>query len=535
MIANDIHVTSGRDRAVDGLLIEDVYDTYVSNIDISGAKADLSGEFYVGDDLDISGTGSVLRLRGIYRGYGNNINGADASSSILINGGNTTLDFSRLDELTLSGHAYVGAKRYDADVDRLAYGADIDDKTTITGDEIPDFDDYEERLYDENSTYQSTVTTIPQNQTDFMMGESISVKANQLLYMVPAECIAFNLETKEQDSAYAKNPMTYSEYEYLTKKYPVYNEDGTQVMEGNEPKMEAKYELVRLTNLWSKLGGIAYTTNYKTVFRRVNGTVLVYFYLDFGNSDVMANEFYKAYYDYDKEGIDNYVSSYIRSMTMNSRLTQNLTLAGNGFYLNRLGQVVFVENDLQDPNKYGNMLVKQLEYSSTYTSLMHTLSTDYDAMTGAQQNSDIFTTLVDENKLSVMSGLSFNNGLAETDTNRIDARIKDGDVVYPSATCPSTTRLIVASGDIFINADFKGLAMAGGNIYVCSGCANINYSPTDVMQAMRTTATPLGGEEMHAYDVFGASGSLTYGNDGSADEEEIDLSDLILYQNWKKE
>lgn len=60
---------------------------------------------------------------------------------------------------------------------------------------------------------------------------------------------------------------------------------------------------VNLEKLWEKLGN-SYTNNYKAVFRRVNGSVLVYFYLDFGSNEVQANNFFKAYYEYDKTGVD---------------------------------------------------------------------------------------------------------------------------------------------------------------------------------------------------------------------------------------
>ncbi|MBE5882296.1 MAG: hypothetical protein E7289_08335 [Lachnospiraceae bacterium] len=535
LIAEKLDINNGRDRAINGLSIDETFDTYVSNINITTARADIDGDIYVGDDMDVSGTGSVVKLSGIYRGYGNSLNDSEGSSSILINGGNTTLDFSDLKELSLSGHAYVGAKKYDADLDRLAYAMDVADKDNINSDEIPDAEEYNERLNAPESTFVADNTTVPKNETDFLMGESISVKANQLLYMVPTECISFSLETNEQVQTYAKNPMTYEEYTTLSKDYPVLNTDGTPVMENGLPKTEKKYDVVRLSHLWNKLGGAAYTNDYKAVFRRVNGTVLVYLYLDFGSSDVMANEFFKAYYEYDKEGIDNYVSSYISEMTWSSTVNQNLSLAGNGFYLNRHDEVVFVENHLQDPVKYGNMLVRQTEYANTFEALKHSLSTNYDELTSTQQSSEIFDSLVDEAAFAKLSGLNFNNGLTEADPAMISARIKDGSIVYPSTECPSSTKLIVASGDIFIKADFKGLAVAGGNIYVCSGCNNINYSPSEVMQAMRTTATASTGETVHAYDIFGASGNITYGNDGTVEEEAIDLSDLILYQNWKKE
>ena len=71
----------------------------------------MDGTTYVADDLTVDGNTSRIKLSGIYRGYGDSLSGADNSSSILINGAKTSLDFSKLEELLLSGHAYVGAIR----------------------------------------------------------------------------------------------------------------------------------------------------------------------------------------------------------------------------------------------------------------------------------------------------------------------------------------------------------------------------------------------------------------------------------------
>lgn len=533
LIADSLNVTNARETTA-GLYVEDTYSTYVDDIKVQTGRIDLDGSMYVGNDLNIGGKRSSVTLRGKYYGYGNAAGDADDSSSILINGGSTTLDFSDLDELLLSGHAYVGATRYDADVDRLAYATNAENTSSLTSDKIEDEEEYDERLNDENATYADTEDSIPKNETDLMMGESISVKANQLLYMVPAECVGYKISTGEQ--VVAKNPMTFEEYQMLTEteEEKLDGSGNVETDDANNPVMEKVYDPVRLSVLWNKLGGIAYTNDYKAVYRRVNGTVLVYLYLDFGSSDIMANEFYKAYYEYDPDGINDYVNAYISEMTWNSDLgtgnTAALTLAGNAFYMNGNDEVVFLDDHLQDPNKYGNMLISQQDYTNAYEALMHSLSTDITALTSTQQNSEIFDSLVDEGKFAKMSGKEFKNEAGD-----IQARIKDGTLVYPSSDCPSDTKLIVAKDDIFINDDFEGLAIAGGNIYICSGCSSIDYKPADVLQAMRTTAQTVSGETIYAYEIFGTSGSITYGSSGSAEEEKVELGDLILYQNWKKE
>ena len=80
---------------------------YTSNINVTTGNLSLDGATYVSDDLTTDGNGNKIKLSGIYRGYGDSLNNSGASSSILVNGANTSLDFSNLTELFLVGHAYV--------------------------------------------------------------------------------------------------------------------------------------------------------------------------------------------------------------------------------------------------------------------------------------------------------------------------------------------------------------------------------------------------------------------------------------------
>ena len=540
LIADSINV-SNASVASSGLTVDDSFDTYVENINVNSSKINMDGIMYVADDLDISGRASDVTLKGKYRGYGNAGDYADGSSSILINGGDTKLDFSNLDELLLSGHAYVGAKRYDADKDRLAYTAagitDVDPTTTITAgtDKIGDYDKYEEIMNDVATAYKATADTISQNNADILMGESISVKANQLFYMVPSECIGYIAGTEMQEIA--KNPMTYEEYKKLTDTEttePELDSNGKEIKDAQgNTVMKKKYEPVRLAALWNKLGGTNYTNDYKAVYRRVNGSVLVYLYLDFGGDSVMANAFYKAYYDYDKEGIKEYVKSYIDTMKWNNSMGSNyLTLAGNAFTLSSSNELTFIENNALDSQKYIQMGDSQEEYSATYMALMHSLDPDSSKMTTAQRTSEIFDTLVDSTALSKMKGKEFKDA-----TGSVYATISKVDVVYPSGCLGGDkTKLIVTEGDIYLTRNFEGLAIAGGNIYICSGCNKVSYNPTETLKALRTSNTDVSGKVLYAYDVFGANGASSYmATGGGTSADKILLSDLISYQNWKKE
>lgn len=576
LITKSIDLDKASD-ATSGVNINEKYNTYVENINVTSSNFNGDGNMYVGDDLDIAGRNSKVVLKGHYRGYGNENTISEGSSSILINGANTTLDFSKLDELVLSGHAYVGAKKYDADKDRLAFGS-VYDKDTIysydemnsaisnkelNSDKIEDEESYDNQYNEmlESDAYDLLTSSrelagaeiIPQNTSDVMMGESMSVKANQLLYMVPVECVGYVKGTDEQ--IITKNPMTYAEYnkllntpdedseEYirLKQEFEANSLNAGKDFDITEVKTASrnayKYEPVRLSVLWNEMGTTAYTNNYKAVYRRINGTVMVYLYLDFSADENLANEFYRAYCEYAPDSVNLYVNSYIKDLKWNRNLTSQLTLAGNMFYLNNNDEVVVIEDSNQNSTKYLNMGLWQEEYSDKHTALMHTLKDNYDAMSSAQMTSDVFENLVDTAALSNMESMSFIHNSIPADPSEISAYVGTKNVAYPSTTCPENTALIITSGDVYVDGNFDGLILAGGNIYICSRCSKITYNPAKVIKAMQLEyVDPVLNTTTHVYDALGTSGQISYGVVTAGDSKTaIQLTDLITYQNWKKE
>lgn len=570
LIANSIDVEKASDSTA-GVKIGNKYDTYVEDINITSSNFRGDGNMYVGDDLDIGGRNSKIYLKGHYRGYGNDNTVSNGSSSILINGANTTLDFSGLDELVLSGHAYVGAKKYDADRDRLSLASVYDKDSTSDAlsaaakdknpktDKIADEETYDGQYEDlldsdqydliKKANEQAGNVSIPQNTADVMMGESMSVKANQLLYLVPSECIGYVKGTDQQ--IITKNPMTYAEYDKLLntpdkdseeykrleqKYYETHSEDTVfDITKEKTATREAyKYEPVRLSVLWSEMGSTAYTSSYKTVYRRINGTVMVYLYLDFSADENLANEFYRAYCEYAPSSVNAYVNSYIKTLKWNNRLNNQLTLAGNMFYLNNKKEVVVLKDTNEDSTKYLNMGLWEEEFSEKHEALMHTLKDNYDAMSSAQQTSDVFENLVDDAMLTKMNSMSF---IFNSDPTDVSAYVGTANVSYPSTACPANTALIITKGDVYVNGNYDGLIIAGGNIYICSQCSKITYNPTKVVKAMQLEyVDPVLNTSTYVYDALGTNGQISYGivTAGSGDDT-IKLTDLITYQNWKKE
>lgn len=558
------------------LKTDEYFRTYVKDINVNTGRISLDGLTYVADDMDISGKNSEVVLSGKYYGYGASYSESDMSSSILINGADTTLDMSNLEELMLSGHAFVGATKYDADKDRQAKIINDAAKSeaekvtadSLTSDKVSDLEDYNTSAdtYDQELKQQNQAAidagnpdnvkdSVPQNKSDVMTGESMSVKANQLLYLVPSECVGYVTGTDKQ--VVTKNPMTYDEFVMLrdtqvqatdAQGNPITNPNGSQ-------KMEQKYEVVRLSELWNKLGGNNYTDSYKAVFRRINGSVMVYLYLDFAD-EMLANDFYQAYYRYDPTGIANYVSSYVKEITWPNNIKGNsdkLTLAGNAFDYNSTTKELELVEDNND-NDHTDVFLRRVEaeedYFNKYTALMHSTSDDYTVLTASDESGEIFDNLVEKSLLKKYAGTY------KDDTTQCAAEIKyfgdtdldgkDGDGVitypddcykFPGGTGNSSTHVIITNGDVIVNADFEGLIVAGGTVYIGPGCNSIQYNPTMVINSLRASKG-VDPDKEYAYQVFGKDGEVTYALATTQNHEEetaISLVELISYENWKKD
>lgn len=497
--ASDIH-TIGK-----GLVVDQSHDNYTGGVNVTTGSLVLNGNTFVRDDITIAGTGSTVSLGGIYRGYGDSLNGADGSSSILVNGGKTKLDFSYLTELLLSGHAYVGARHYDADADRYKSGMDLESDVSPNSDYVKDTEEYQSKI----QGYTDTANSIKRNTSDIMMGESVSVKANQMVYMVPSDCMANG-----------KNPMSYAEYEKLM--------SARKVDASGNLTDELETPIVDLSNLWEKLGS-SFTSGYKAVFRRVSGSVLVYFYLDFGSNELQANQFFQAYYKYDKAGLTNYVNSYIDSINWGSALTDDtLTLAGNAFkFVN--GELVLQEDNLNSSEqKMSDALTNAEVYENTYLALSCMLKPDINETTSTQQGQSVYDNIVNKVFLSKVGTKTFKD-----DADSVRAVVTDDNYTYSGDD--DKIKLIIAANNVYLEKDFSGLVIAGGSVYVGSDCKNILYDPVNVIKALRTKYTD-GAKTMYAYEALGDSGKLSYAETAAvADNEYVDLGSLITYENWKKE
>ncbi|MCH5280689.1 MAG: hypothetical protein J1E61_04410 [Lachnospiraceae bacterium] len=537
--ANSFNAISGRSQSNSGaapksaasIVVEDAYDVWAGDLYVESATMDIQAKnSFVKDDLTIDGSYSGVYISGNYNGYGTAIGTAAGNSSILINGAHTTLDLSGLEQLKLAGHAYVGSVHYNAN-----------ENDANTGDYIKDPDSYSPDQVTSGSAERIEDNT----NNDVLMGQSVAVKSDQIMYMVPVECMGYDGDTQ----ILAKNPMTYDEYAMFAKTY---------VLDSNgNPTTTLKYTAVRLDVLMRKVGGSlnSYGASYVPVFRRVSGDVLVYFYIKF-STDEKANQFFKDYYAADPNAFNQYVRNYLASYSIPSSITaagsDKLSIAGNMLYMD--GSAVRFRGDTYqaDLANFEALERERTQNAAYYQNLTKYLMKSLDDLPASQLQSNVFENItvssVDFDKqVSPGTYKTYQDTAGDTVALVINNRNQQAFDISSSnlsGVDMSKLHLVIANGDVNVLVpQFKGLIFAGGNVYLqCEGAQQIDYDPAEVKKAM--TAKNNNGN--YVFEVI--ENGIAYANTiGTMDDDllaaieaqrEADIirtSDVVKFVNWNKE
>lgn len=493
---------------------------WTEGIDVTSANISLLDNTYVKDDLTIDGRNCRITLGGQYFGYGSGSASATDSSSILINGANTTLDMSGLNNLMLLGHAFVGATHYNPD-------------TT------------------EESDYMETVSINSPgphtNYSDLMLGQSIAVKSDQLMYKVPDECMGYEGNVQ----VLAKNPLTLAEYTTLT----------TATKKDGAGQTVLKYTPVRLDKVFAKLGKppSSYGAAARPIFRKINGSIIVTYYLYF-TSETMANRFFMDYFAADPDAFDTYVKDYIADFKWNANLGRKdaggqmanpLHIAGNLVYFDRNGKATLRQDTkAEDMNNISAITASVDQIQDTYDALYAKLILNRNNLSSSELGKTAYENIVlpeDEFDAFVAKGneKEFTNGLTGDDEVRAFVVNNKGySPLVIDAAMARNTYLVVASGDVRVTAsEFKGLIISGGTITIASTCTLMEAEPSKARQALRCYAK-VGGDVVNgpfaAQILIDSDAYLNYttvsNNSVEAANEYgfIEIADLIHYENWNK-
>ena len=478
IVKDGITVGSGASLNFDGNAL------WTNSINLSSAKLTTNGNIFVKDDMTLAGAKNSVTLTGRYYGFSNpdfvksssvyndsyitETSDASLSSAIIVNGRESELNLAGLDSMFIAGNAYINAK------------------TGASG----------------------------ESSLSVQMGESVSVKGNQLAYLVPENALVVTVDGK----VYEGNPIT--ELPSLDKVDISLNV--------NMPLAELGGATLASLNIGADDFQIYYRPS------------VAYIYMSF-DSDVIAANYFNAY---SKADINKYKTSFLSEFTVDPNKKVNFTLNGSAFEE--------VTNQIVDPEETRVAQVEANGYQDMFFAFCKKLIPTYSTLTEAEKSSTVYDNLLKESELRnyiLLNGEGTNTFVYTTPGTKLQAILYDGseyDISELTAEELERTRLIVATGDVVLDGDidFKGTIVCGGTFTMGTG-ATVTSAPDEVSAVFQCVYREVAGEsvvapnnkspmsffkEGHDYILDGISSGIISGSVGNI----IDLSDIIIYENWKK-
>ena len=467
-------------------------------------------DIYVSGDLTISGEKNVFRAGaldgeeyiGKYVGFGNGQGDSD-SSAIVVNGKETELDLSKLKNLSLAGNTYIALSK-------------TDDQLTNTD------------IYHNDAA----------NKQDVLMGQSIAVKSDQLAYLVPPACIG--IKDGKSVLGQASNPMTLEQYrDYIDKK--------------GVTKVDVNVACRELGGHDLEDYGID-ENHIRTYYKRINSKItLVYFYVAFDkDSDIarqQANNYFQDYYNVNKSTMDAYANLYTNDIQIRDEAAGAyiMHLAGNVVQTSDDGRTLRSATLTSDKVNDGYQSLLAADRTK-FQALCKKMLDVYEQLSSAEKERTIFKNLVDDGKIVEYESV-LNADTTLTPQQRVDARyfgepdaedkalIIQGDYIYTGNGQDKFDGLIIATGNVTVNKSFNGTILAGGNITLGETLGEMVKVQPDreaVLHVLTYTAQA-GSNEYHVTDFLRGGEGYLRGDSKVYSESDINLGDLIVYENWQKQ
>ena len=495
---------------------------WAQNLTLNSAEVELDGTINLKDDLTLAGKNSTAVLKGEYSGFGYYVESSDgdidsagddadadidpysspdASSAIVINGRESTLDLSGLKRMTISGRAYVAT----------AFNKKTD--TSATEDE-------------------------KKNKTNIMMGESVAVKSNQLIYLVPSEALGCRIEKNGidvGDSEYGCNPLTLEQYEEI-----ILNPDKYVLLDGNRQIAALGYKRLRDYIVQENVAGGKPAYVPEIVFSQTNAGPLVYCYLRFPDEDA-ANRYFRDYYDVNAESVDRYTRLYAQDIKMADDLLY-LYIAGN--MLTYEGEDVWsvvssLDSDGTALQAKKISAIKAEEFNSLSVKLVRTAN----QLTDAELERTAFPNIIDELEVENVLYAKGSDEEIFMATDGVSGMVITRNDYTVNDSTPENA-VIVSLGNVTVKKDFKGLIAAKGNITVAAD-THVTLEPLDantLSSILRIKvdklSPPTEGHPNDYYLMNVFSDGLNYAYSGNVAFEEqsarVSMVDLISYERWTK-
>lgn len=504
-----------------GIIWADNFITKSSTVDVKGA-------LNLSNDLNLKGSGPSVKLKGEFNAYGSSIDYADDSSAILVNGKDSKIDFMGVTKMKISGRAFLGTSAADKET-------------------------YSKHKLD-TATYN-----------DIYTGESVAIKSDQLMYLVPAEAIGVDENTGR--SEYNSNPLTQTQYEKLKDDLIANNAtNGTNYVMVSDNTAISALDGSSLAP-YIKYNAMSKPEVYEHKIRVDDGATgyLVYFYMLFPDSNV-ANNYFKMYYAHNEVALAKYTKKYIQEAKFPNLVDGNSITAGSTYVTDTVnggddGLVIMPENqisaNLMMAQDSADNLQKFKAYCTklipNYSELRGCVGNDMDDPTSQV----VFENIVsDETELQAyidraVSGGSVGAGgveLSITDSNKKMTFTDKSGGPSSSDWCVA----IVATKDVEVNNPNIHLVITSGDVTVTTtsftGVILCNGSLTFTGQSAQTCKKDeslvkkcLGFGYEDSGFTYAIASCLKDGNDyiystvGRGTTSDTTLTGLVTYENWKKE
>lgn len=464
--------------------------------------AELIGLIFVDDDLEINGSHSNITLSGEYYGYGKDYENVDSSSAININGAKSQLDIRKLDMLVLGGSSYIAT----ADV------AGLNNKD---------------------------------NTDNIQTGESISVKSNQIAYLV---------DDKEFTSAdvanFVSNPMSYTQYSTMVSS------------NGGESKMFSRLLSKELS--YKKADGTKWTyaafgAEIVPIYSNVGEDGEVYLYLNFDDPDDAANYFVTAYKGNSllSQRLRTYAAQYITSLQLNPESS----FLVNENYINT--SIALYSSDNIPGFADGLGYEQNKPDSTTMEERLTVLENEY--WGNHQEDGDgekfkvMYSKLINENQvkrfiteataLSAYTDYNTNNKIIVIDNGVILKGTSNAKAIVVDNAGKEAYELedgqgiLIATGDVEIKGDWLGTIIVGGRAYCTGGSSqtpiDLTFDQTTVDSVLPLYfTTTSGGVEtsMSVLNLFIDYENMSVNNATNNEGFNADMiSQCLSFSNWNRD
>lgn len=469
----DINVNSGSTNIMIGedrssIWAENVTTTSLSN-STDSASLTLRGNIYVSDDLTLNAANSEVDLIGKYYGYNfrkhydtvypDLTKSAEYSSAIVINGKKARLDMTGLDYLMLAGRTYIAR-----------------------GSNAPD-------------------------AQDVVLGESLSVRTNQLAYYVPDRFL---------DDVGASRTLVFGPDEDPNSKAVEY----------------ANYLNMDLVDL----KGFLNESNPVLAYRFLNSNAapgaddyLYRYYLNF-KDDQAANDFFAAYFAANGTRVNNLGKDYADAIIIDD--STMVSLQGDVMYRDTGSdsfdvKSVTITNDWTDANtgvyySYADQTAKNYMSLQRYLEdwSLHSVEITSDKVRfDNKQDDPVTSSFVDFSLIPVNSEDVYNkNGILIAVVGR------DYEIITPDLK-----GIVIATGNVRVLESFEGMIIAGGSIELVE--ANIDIKADEKLVADLFKQN-MSGEDPEMPDFV-----HLFFDYGSVDENALGLVNIDQYQtyeNWTR-